>query len=83
MVEKQLETLVIRKWSGRWKVGSGAPSDMFPPGGYVVTHHRGTELTNKVEHHQTIEDAIHLHPEAAWLQPDPLDEPDVVLVGIL
>ena len=83
MVEKQLETLVIRKWSGRWKVGSGAPSDMFPPGGYVVTRHRGTDLAHRVEHHQSIEDAMRLHPEASWLQPDPLDEPDVVLVGIL
>lgn len=82
-MEKQLETLVIRKWSGKWKDGSGAPAAVFPPGGYVVTSHRGTELAHKVEHHNTVEQVIQAHPEVAWLQPDPQDEPDVVLVGLL
>lgn len=78
-----LETVAIRRWHGRWQNGPNAPRAIFPPGGYVLTFHRGDQPPYKIEHYDAVNDILDRYPQIAWMQPSEQDASDVVLVGVM
>lgn len=79
-----METAVIRKWSGKWASNDPSlPTVNNPPGGYVITFHKGFNNPYRVEHHATVEAIKDKYDhQYFWIWPTPYDAPDIVLVGI-
>lgn len=80
--QRDFETVVIRLWKGKWVEGCPLPPIDAPPGGFVLTFHRGVHPPYKAEHYATVRQIKKKYPQFAWMKPMVGDAEDIVLVGI-